>query len=100
MPGLHREHGCTLLNALQRPSIANGRLSQIVTVDPACYRCNRGKVNFREKEKEVLDKILGNDTYDARIRPSGANGTGEENTHTHIFYESVQVETLQTAVPR
>lgn len=33
------------------------------------------KVNFREKEKQVLDQILGR--YDARIRPSGENGTGE-----------------------
>lgn len=36
------------------------------------------KINFREKEKEVLDQILGNaGRYDARIRPSGVNGTGE-----------------------
>lgn len=34
-------------------------------------------VNFREKEKEVLDDILGPGRYDARIRPSGENGTGE-----------------------
>ncbi|KAJ1526386.1 hypothetical protein ONE63_009528 [Megalurothrips usitatus] len=33
------------------------------------------KVNFREKEKQVLDQILGR--YDARIRPSGENGTGQ-----------------------
>jgi anionic glutamate receptor len=59
-------------------------------------------VNFREKEKQVLDQILGPGRYDARIRPSGANGTGEENTHTHThtLYESVQVEQLQTTVPR
>jgi len=35
------------------------------------------KVNFREKEKQVLDNILGPGRYDARIRPSGENGTGE-----------------------
>lgn len=35
------------------------------------------KVNYREKEKDVLDKILGQGSYDARIRPSGINGTGE-----------------------
>lgn len=34
-------------------------------------------MNFREKEKEVLDDILGPGRYDARIRPSGENGTGE-----------------------
>ena len=34
------------------------------------------KVNFREKEKQILDKILGPAHYDRRIRPSGVNGTG------------------------
>lgn len=34
------------------------------------------KVNFREKEKQILDKILGPAHYDRRIRPSAANGTG------------------------
>jgi len=40
-------------------------------------RCTQAKVNFREKEKQVLDNILGPGRYDARIRPSGENGTGE-----------------------
>lgn len=35
------------------------------------------KTNYREKEKEVLDQILGPGSYDARIRPSGINGTGK-----------------------
>ncbi|KYM77836.1 Glutamate-gated chloride channel [Atta colombica] len=42
-------------------------------------RCTQPKVNFREKEKQVLDNILGPGRYDARIRPSGENGTGEYN---------------------
>lgn len=42
-------------------------------------RCTNVKINFREKEKEVLDQILGiAGRYDARIRPSGTNGTGEQ----------------------
>lgn len=41
------------------------------------FRCEETKVNFREKEKQVLDQILGPGRYDARIRPSGKNGTGE-----------------------
>jgi hypothetical protein len=63
-------------------------------------------VNFREKEKQVLDQILGPGRYDARIRPSGANGTGEGTTykhtrkHKHTLTESVQEEPLQTTVPR
>lgn len=42
-----------------------------------CSEKQPGKVNFREKEKQVLDQILGPGRYDARIRPSGVNGTGE-----------------------
>lgn len=38
---------------------------------------NNAKINFREKEKKVLDQILGQGKYDARIRPSGINGTGK-----------------------
>ena len=41
------------------------------------FRANNAKINFREKEKKVLDQILGQGKYDARIRPSGINGTGE-----------------------
>lgn len=40
-------------------------------------RANNAKINFREKEKKVLDQILGQGKYDARIRPSGINGTGK-----------------------
>ncbi|KAK4008920.1 hypothetical protein OUZ56_014042 [Daphnia magna] len=32
-------------------------------------------INFREKEKQILDRILGTQYYDRRIRPAGANGT-------------------------
>ncbi|XP_026480032.1 uncharacterized protein LOC113386467 [Ctenocephalides felis] len=38
-------------------------------------RLGGGKENFRAKEKQVLDQILGPGHYDARIRPSGVNGT-------------------------
>ncbi|EFX72608.1 hypothetical protein DAPPUDRAFT_58889, partial [Daphnia pulex] len=36
----------------------------------------QAKTNVREKEKQILDKILQPNLYDRRIRPSGANGTG------------------------
>ncbi|XP_034942929.1 glutamate-gated chloride channel isoform X3 [Chelonus insularis] len=54
-------------------------------------RCSQGgKVNFREKEKEVLDDILGEKKYDARIRPSGENGTdGATNVKVNIFLRSI-----------
>lgn len=41
------------------------------------FRANNAKINFREKEKKLLDQILGAGKYDARIRPSGINGTGK-----------------------
>lgn len=43
------------------------------------YSANNAKINFREKEKKVLDQILGQGKYDARIRPSGINGTGKKS---------------------
>ncbi|XP_052130347.1 glutamate-gated chloride channel isoform X3 [Frankliniella occidentalis] len=51
----------------------------------SCNQSKSGvqKVNFREKEKQVLDQILGR--YDARIRPSGENGT-EPTVVTVNFY--------------
>jgi len=33
------------------------------------------KINVRGKEKQILDKILQNSSYDRRIRPSGINDT-------------------------
>ncbi|XP_076234618.1 glycine receptor alpha 1 isoform X11 [Calliopsis andreniformis] len=60
-----------------------------VLLHPA--RCNKNKpINFREKEKEVLDQILGPGRYDARIRPSGENGTdGPTNVMVNIFLRSI-----------
>ncbi|XP_057338609.1 glutamate-gated chloride channel isoform X3 [Microplitis mediator] len=53
-------------------------------------RCSPGKVNYREKEKEVLDDILGEKKYDARIRPSGENGTdGPAYVQVNIFVRSI-----------
>ncbi|XP_069688591.1 glutamate-gated chloride channel isoform X2 [Periplaneta americana] len=52
--------------------------------------CNQGKVNFREKEKQVLDQILGPGRYDARIRPSGINGTdGPAIVRVNLFVRSI-----------
>ncbi|XP_060536948.1 glutamate-gated chloride channel isoform X3 [Cylas formicarius] len=48
------------------------------------------KINFREKEKEVLDQILGPGRYDARIRPSGVNGTdGPAIVRVNLFVRSI-----------
>ncbi|XP_077300295.1 glycine receptor alpha 1 isoform X3 [Arctopsyche grandis] len=52
--------------------------------------CNNAKINFREKEKQVLDQILGPGRYDARIRPSGLNGTdGPAIVRVNIFVRSI-----------
>ncbi|XP_022815568.1 glutamate-gated chloride channel isoform X5 [Spodoptera litura] len=51
---------------------------------------NGGKINFREKEKQILDQILGPGRYDARIRPSGINGTdGPAVVSVNIFVRSI-----------
>ncbi|NP_001171233.1 glutamate-gated chloride channel isoform X4 [Nasonia vitripennis] len=55
-------------------------------------RCGQqnSKMNFREKEKQVLDNILGPGSYDARIRPSGENGTdGPAVVRVNIFVRSI-----------
>ncbi|XP_039151794.1 glutamate-gated chloride channel isoform X5 [Drosophila simulans] len=52
---------------------------------------NNAKINFREKEKKVLDQILGAGKYDARIRPSGINGTDNKatNVSVNMFLRSI-----------
>ncbi|XP_012171851.1 glutamate-gated chloride channel isoform X5 [Bombus affinis] len=55
-----------------------------------CAQLQKKVVNFREKEKEVLDDILGPGRYDARIRPSGENGTdGPAVVRVNIFVRSI-----------
>ncbi|XP_068983858.1 glutamate-gated chloride channel isoform X4 [Bombus flavifrons] len=55
-----------------------------------CAQTQKKVVNFREKEKEVLDDILGPGRYDARIRPSGENGTdGPAVVRVNIFVRSI-----------
>ncbi|XP_058802223.1 glutamate-gated chloride channel isoform X5 [Phymastichus coffea] len=64
-------------------------LLALLLLHPA--RCGQPKkMNFREKEKQVLDDILGPGSYDARIRPSGVNGTdGPAVVHVNIFVRSI-----------
>ncbi|XP_063696455.1 glutamate-gated chloride channel isoform X4 [Culicoides brevitarsis] len=54
---------------------------------------NNARVNFREKEKKILDQILGAGKYDARIRPSGINGTatvdGPTVVRVNMFLRSI-----------
>lgn len=46
-------------------------------------------LNYREKEKAILDELFQQDRYDKRIRPSGVNGTGEAHSRTRagsVYY--------------
>ncbi|XP_073998267.1 glycine receptor alpha 1 isoform X5 [Rhodnius prolixus] len=62
----------------------------IVLCLPHICRCIQPKINYREKEKQVLDQILGPTSYDARIRPSGINGTdGPAVVRVNIFVRSI-----------
>ena len=50
--------------------------------------------NFRQKEKEILDRVLGMDRYDSRIRPAGMQNdtskcifTSQTFLHVSTFYK-------------
>ncbi|XP_076182504.1 glycine receptor alpha 1 isoform X1 [Ptiloglossa arizonensis] len=67
------------------------KLLVLITVLPHQLRCARSKEgSFRQKEKDVLDDILGPGRYDARIRPSGENATdGPAVVRVNIFVRSI-----------
>ncbi|KAJ8709408.1 hypothetical protein PYW07_009234 [Mythimna separata] len=73
---------------IPRPSCALVLVLLFITHRTECM--NGGKINFREKEKQILDQILGPGRYDARIRPSGINGTdGPAVVSVNIFVRSI-----------
>ncbi|XP_075984297.1 glycine receptor alpha 1 isoform X7 [Anticarsia gemmatalis] len=76
---------------IRRPSCALIILLVLYFTHPTECIQNNGKINFREKEKQILDQILGPGRYDARIRPSGINGTGYAPTlvHVNMFLRSI-----------
>ncbi|XP_014241092.1 glutamate-gated chloride channel isoform X1 [Cimex lectularius] len=64
-------------------------LITIICLAQICW-CLQQKMNYREKEKQVLDQILGPSSYDARIRPSGENGTdGPAIVRVNLFVRSI-----------
>uniref|UniRef100_A0A2H1WCG1 SFRICE_025555 n=1 Tax=Spodoptera frugiperda TaxID=7108 RepID=A0A2H1WCG1_SPOFR len=67
---------------IPRPSCALVFLLLLIIHLTECM--NGGKINFREKEKQILDQILGPGRYDARIRPSGINGTGKSSLRLQL----------------
>nr|CAD7437517.1 unnamed protein product [Timema bartmani] len=86
--------GTVVRDPEQSVGCASMAMFETVTPDMAKalgkQKCNQGKVNFREKEKQVLDQILGPGRYDARIRPSGVNGTdGPTIVRVNLFVRSI-----------
>ncbi|XP_063875360.1 glutamate-gated chloride channel-like isoform X2 [Scylla paramamosain] len=52
--------------------------------------CGPVSANFREREKQIIDEIIGPGNYDKRIRPAGANDTGPAVVHINIMIRNVQ----------
>ncbi|XP_013147363.1 PREDICTED: glutamate-gated chloride channel isoform X3 [Papilio polytes] len=73
---------------IRRPTCALAVLLVFCLTELA--QCMNAKINFREKEKQILDQILGPGRYDARIRPSGINGTdGPAVVNINLFVRSI-----------
>lgn len=76
------------------------RIYIFIAFIPPRSSANNAKINFREKEKKVLDQILGQGKYDARIRPSGLNGTGKcSRSHVNQYrstHSTVQLQFITT----
>ena len=57
----------------------------------------RRSVDFRMKEKQILDKVLGPKVYDRRIRPGRGNITEGKKSYsilTIIIYISILITIL------
>ncbi len=52
-------------------------------------RLQRRSAFNRQKEKQILDSILGPRIYDRRIRPGGVNGTGKQLGRLFTYGEAV-----------
>ncbi|XP_042876952.1 glutamate-gated chloride channel-like isoform X4 [Penaeus japonicus] len=49
-----------------------------------CMKPGAPNLNYREKEKAILDELFQQDRYDKRIRPSGVNGTEDPPTVVNV----------------
>ncbi|XP_050704620.1 glutamate-gated chloride channel-like [Eriocheir sinensis] len=52
--------------------------------------CGPVSANYRAREKQIIDEIIGPGNYDKRIRPAGANDTGPAVVHINIMIRNVQ----------
>ncbi|XP_045134988.1 glutamate-gated chloride channel-like isoform X2 [Portunus trituberculatus] len=66
-----------------------GRLSALLLL-LLTLLCSPVSANFREREKQIIDEIIGPANYDKRIRPAGANDTGPAVVHINIMIRNVQ----------
>nr|APG53536.1 glutamate-gated chloride channel [Cancer borealis] len=66
-----------------------GRLSALLLL-LLTLLCIPVSANFREREKQIIDEIIGPANYDKRIRPAGANDTGPAVVHINIMIRNVQ----------
>lgn len=57
-----------------------GQMLKVGQQGSSATQQQQANINFREREKQILDKILGPQYYDRRIRPAGANGTGNKKS--------------------
>ena len=55
---------------------AKSRHSTLQSTAPAPRRLQRSAMN-RQREKQIIDSVLGASVYDRRIRPGGLNGTSK-----------------------
>ncbi|XP_042884812.1 glutamate-gated chloride channel-like isoform X5 [Penaeus japonicus] len=46
--------------------------------------------NFRAREKQIIDEIIGPENYDKRIRPAGTNDTGPAIVRINIMIRNVE----------
>ncbi|KAG0718206.1 Glutamate-gated chloride channel [Chionoecetes opilio] len=56
--------------------------------------CGPVSANFREREKQIIDEIIGPGNYDKRIRPAGANDTGPAVVHINIMIRKRRIQYL------
>lgn len=52
-------------------------------------------INFREKEKEILDQIIGSDRYDSRIRPAGMLNDTSKSKKLYFVSSFLEKQYLQ-----
>jgi len=73
--------------SVTRSSLTSAAPPTAALVGPGAYSKERraATVNFRQKEKQILDTILGQGKYDRRIRPSGVNDTGKSMSSREVI---------------